>query len=237
MREANSPIGGTMRIRNTFALIALWVPGATLAAQASTNKSSETSIGLRFGTLGIGVEANRLLNDNFGVRVGANYFSLSRTQTKENVSYDATVKLQAFTGLVDWYPSKRGAFHLSAGVISDPVKFTGIGQPTSSGNITINNTPYTTAQVGSLTASIKYPSASPYLGLGFGTPAAKKSGVGVVFDIGAAIGKPKVALSSTNAGSTAGLQANIDAQAAKMQKSADKLALWPVISLGLTYRF
>jgi hypothetical protein len=220
-----------MGTRNAVALIALLVPGATLAAQTST------SIGLRLGTLGVGVEANRLLSDHFGVRVSGNYFSLSRNATKEDVTYDATLKLQAFTGLLDLYPSKRGSFHLSAGVATNPLKFTGIGQSNGGGNITINSTSYTTAQVGTLTASIKYPSVSPYLGLGFGTPASKKSGLGVLFDVGAAIGKPRVGLSSTNAANVAGLQADIDAEAAKVQKSANKLSFWPVLSLGFAYRF
>ena len=226
-----------MRIRNALAVIGLLVPGATLAAQASGSTASQTSVGVRFGTLGIGLEVSRLLNDNFGVRVGGNYFSLGQTQSKQNISYDATEKLQAFTGLLDWYPGNRGAFHLTTGVISNPFSFSGIGKPSGSGTITINNVAYTQSQVGNLTASIKYASVLPYLGLGFGTPAAKTHGVGVVFDIGAAIGKPKVALSSTNAGSTPGLQANINAQTVTMQENANKLPVWPVISLGLTYRF
>src|SRR5690349_3512330 len=120
--------GGVMGTRNAVALIALLVPGATLAAQTST------SIGLRLGTLGIGVEANRLLSDHVGVRVSGNYFSLSRNAMKEDVTYDATFKLQAVTGLVDLYPSKRGAFHLTAGAATNPLKFSGIGQSNGGGN-------------------------------------------------------------------------------------------------------
>jgi hypothetical protein len=226
-----------MRLGSVAGLIALCVPGAVLAAQGSGSTASDMSIGLRFGTLGIGVELSKLLNDHLGVRVGGNYFSLNQTATKSDISYDATLKLQAFTGLLDWYPGSRGAFHLSGGVVTNPVTFSGVGQPGSSGNITINNTSYTPSQVGNLNASIKYPSAMPYLGLGFGTPASKAGGFSVVFDVGAAIGKPTVGLSSTNAGSTPGLQANLDAQTKTTQDSANKASVWPVISLGFVWRW
>jgi hypothetical protein len=226
-----------MRLRSAAGLIALWVPGAMLAAQGSGSTGSDMSVGLRFGTLGIGLEVSKLLSDNFGVRVGGNYFSLTQTQTKEKISYDATLKLQAFTGLLDWYPGSRGSFHLSAGVISNPLSFSGIGKPSSNGTLTINNVPYTSGQVGTLNASIKYASVSPYFGLGFGTPASKTGGFGVVFDVGAAIGKPTVALSSTNAGSTPGLQANLDAQRQTMQTSANKIPVWPAVSLGFVWRW
>jgi hypothetical protein len=226
-----------MRVRNVVGLIALCVPGASLAAQGASSSDSDMSLGLRLGSLGIGLEFSRLLGDNFGFRLGGNYFSLNQTSAKQGITYDATLKLQAFTGLLDWYPASRGKFHFTAGVITNPLTFSGIGQPSGSGNITVNNTQYTQSQVGSLTASIKYPSASPYVGLGFGTPTSKTGGFGVVFDIGAAIGKPKVALSSTNAGNTPGLQANIDAQTATTQKDANKIPVWPVISLGFVWKF
>jgi hypothetical protein len=225
-----------MRVGNAVCVIALCVPGVSLAAQATGSTESDMSLGLRLGTLGIGVEFSRLLGDNFGFRVGGNYFSLNQTSTKKDITYDATLKLQAFTGLLDWYPASRGTFHVTAGVISNPLTFSGIGKPTG-GTITINKVPYTQSQVGTLNASIKYASASPYFGIGFGTPASKAGGFGMLFDIGAAIGKPKVDLSSPNAGSTPGLQANIDAQKASMQTDANKLPVWPVISLGFVWKF
>ncbi len=94
-----------------------------------------------------------------------------------------------------------------------------------------------TSQVGVLTASIEYASALPYLGLGFETQASKSGGFGFLFDIGEAIGKPTVLLNSTSSGSSATLRADLNAEQAKLQDDANKVPLWPVISLGLTYRF
>jgi hypothetical protein len=130
--------------------------------------------------------------------------------------------------------SARGSFHLTAGIITNPLTIDGVGKPTN-GTMIINNVQYTQAQVGTLNATIKYASALPYLGLGWGTPASKDGGFGFLFDIGAAIGKPTVAMSST--GSAPGLAANIAAQQATTQNDANKLPVWPVISLGFVWRF
>ena len=118
-----------MRTSSVVGLITLWVPGAVLAAQGSGTTSSDLSAGLRVGTLGIGVEVSKLLTDHIGLRVGGNFGSLSQTQTKSDLSLDAKLKFQAFTGLLDYYPGSRGTFHLTAGIITNPVTVDGVGQP------------------------------------------------------------------------------------------------------------
>ena len=224
-----------MKVQHAVGFIALLVPGAVLSAQGSGSTSSDFSAGLRVGTLGVGVEVSKLLTDHFGLRVGANFGSLTRTQNQSNLALDAKLKFQAFTGLVDFFPGSRGSLHLTAGVITNPLTIDGVGLPNGGGTLTINNVQYTQAQVGTLNATIKYSSALPYVGLGLGTPASKDGGFGFLFDIGAAIGKPTVSLSAT--GNGANLQSNLNAQQATIQSDANKVPLWPVISLGIVWRW
>lgn len=227
---------GTTRTGTSKPATGMATTQAAASAPAASNGSS-TSIGFRVGTLGLGLELSHLLSDHIGLRVGGNYFSQSRSDTQGSVTYDGTVKLQSFSGMLDWYPGRRGAFHFSAGAVSNPLKVDGVGVPDSDGGYTLNNTDYTASQVGVFTGSAKFGSVLPYVGLGFGTPASKSHGIGVVFDIGAAIGKPTVLLSSSNAASNAGLATDLRAENAKVQDDANRLPVWPVISLGLTYRF
>lgn len=198
---------------------------------------SDAAIALRIGTPGFGLEASKLLTPHLGARVGGNYFKLTRSQSQSDISYDASLKLQGVTALVDFFPAARGSFHLTGGLMTDPLEVTGTGQPSAGGNFTINNNSYTSAQVGTLIASVKYPSASPYLGLGIGTPAKSHSPLGIAFDLGVAIGKPKVALTSTGAASDPALAADLQAQQDKTQKDVEKLKLFPVLQLGLAYHF
>ena len=211
------------------------------AAQRSNSQGgdhgSDLGISLRAGTLGGGIELSKLLVSHVGIRVGANYFSLNRDSlTSKGVSYDAKLKMQAFEGLLDLYPSPRGSFHLTAGVMSDPLKITGSGK-SQGGTFKFNGNTYTAAQVGTLTAEAKFASALPYVGLGFGTPASKHGHVSFVFDLGAAIGKPTVSLVSSNATAGSQLQTDLNAQIATTQTSANKLKAYPVLALGLMIKF
>jgi hypothetical protein len=198
---------------------------------------SDFGLSLRAGTLGGGIEISKLLTSHLGLRVGGNYFSLTKNSLNQSdVTYDAKLKLQSFDGLLDLYPGARGSFHLTGGVISSPLKVDGTGTPTG-GNFRFNGNSYTAAQVGTLTGEAKYSGALPYVGLGVGTAASKHGGVGFVFDLGAAIGKPKISLTSTGASGNAQLQSDLTAQVATTQKSVNKVAAYPVLSLGLMIKF
>ncbi len=75
----------------------------------------------------------------------------------------------------------------------------------SNGSFEINHHSYTSAQVGTLTYTAQWASALPYVGLGFGTPAARSSGFGFLFDLGVAIGKPTASITSTGGSGNAQL--------------------------------
>ncbi len=209
---------------------------AALSAQSSDAQGTDLSLAVRFGTLGIGGEISKLVTPHVGLRVSGNYFTYNKNFTNNDVSYDASLKFEGITGLIDLYPASRGAFHFSAGVMTRPITLSGGGVP-SNGTFTINSHSYTQAQVGTLTETAQWASALPYVGLGFGTPAAKHAGLGFLFDLGAAIGKPTVALTATGAGSNAQLQSDLNAQVAKSASNANKIPVYPVLSLGLAYRF
>ena len=220
-----------MQVRS-IAVLAMIAPLTALSAQQSGSHGSDMSVGVRFGTLGVGPEVAKLITSHVGVRVGINFFSQSHTFTQSNANIAATVKLKAVTGLVDLYPGARGSFHLTAGVASNPITVTGSGTP--SGNITINGNSYTPAQVGVMTATGEWPSASPYVGLGFGTPAASHTALRFVLDFGAVISKPNVGLTATGAASNPTLQSDLTAQISTIR---NKVPVYPVVALGIVVRF
>lgn len=229
----------TLMLCGTTALLLQSAP-ASLAAQSGSGSAhgADASLAFRFGTLGLGAEVNKLLMSHIGVRVGANYFKFSKTKDQSNVTYDADLKLQALSALVDLYPASRGSFHLTGGLMTDPAKVNGTGKPTTSGTFELNGNTYTTAQVGTLTAEVKYPSVVPYVGIGVGTPAKSGSALAFLFDLGATIGKATVNLNATGAGSNPTLAADLQAQENKTEKDVQKYAkIYPVLSFGIAYRF
>ena len=226
-----------LRLASVVLLIAGAAAPTALQSQSggkSSGATADAAIGIRLSTLGLGLELGKQLADHISARVGINFGSFSQNGKKQtDLTYDVNLKLKAAEALIDYYPSKRGIFHFTAGLLTNPLTISGVGTPTASGTFTINGHSYTSAQVGTLRTSSKFPGAMPYLGLGFGTPASRGGRVKFLFDLGAGIGKPTVALTSTGAGSNATLQADLNTQTAKTQKDLNKLAAYPVISLGL----
>jgi hypothetical protein len=225
-----------MRVRST-ALIALFVLPASLLAQGGKH-GADVSIAARASTLGFGAEISKLVMPHLGIRLGINTYSMTREIDQTDITFDAKLKAKGMTALVDLYPSGRGSFHLTGGIITNPVEITATGVPKQNGTFTINDHVYTTAQVGTLTGSGEWPSTSPYAGLGWGTPANSRSALKFVFDLGAALSKPTIALTATGAANNAQLQSDLNSQIVDTQKDVDKYAkVYPVISFGLAYRF
>ena len=226
-----------------LALLLLSTVPATAAAQTddpsqSQGRHTDLGIGVRFGSLGFGLEASKLLTGHLGARVGANFFKHTTTKTQSDISYDATLKLKAFTALVDVFPSQRGSFHLTGGLITDPAKVDAVGQPSTAGEFKINGNTYTTAEVGILHGTGKFPGVSPYLGLGWGTPARGAHPLSFLFDLGVALGKAKVNLTSTGAATNPALASDLEAQEKDTQHDIDDYTkVYPVLELGLAYRF
>jgi hypothetical protein len=212
-----------------------------LAAQQPTDSSttsSDMSIAFRVGTPGLGLEASKLLTGHLGVRVGGSFFSDNLTRSESGINYSGSVKLHTFSGLIDLYPGRRGSFHFTVGIVTNPLTASGVGQP-SSGDVTINGKPYTSAQVGTLNGVAKFKAVGPYVGVGFGTPATRGSALKFVFDLGAVIGQPTVSLSATGGAFAQGSLPYDDLQAQQMttQQDLNKVKAYPVISFGLAYCF
>lgn len=217
-------------LRSSIAMFLL--SPAVLAAQGAN-----TGVALRFGSLGVGVEMSHMVGDHMAIRVGANQFTLNKTQEQSDITFDAQLKLQGFSSIIDISPWHRGAFHISGGIITAPAKVTATGRPTG-GTIDVNGTTYTEAQVGTLVADATFPSVNPYAGIGWGTPASKRGHVRLLLDLGAAFGKPTIAMHASNSAVNAALASDLAAQTAKTQGDVDKYAkVYPVVQLGLIVRF
>jgi hypothetical protein len=237
-----------MRTSSILALAVL-VGFTPLAAQTSnkseigmkrsvsdTGGSADVAVDFIFGTFGFGLQVSKLVTPHVAIRANGSYFSLNRTITQTDIEYAADLKLGAFSGLVDFFPGSRGAFHLTGGAVANRTKADLRGNCTN-GTMDINGTSYTCAQVGTLTGSVAFPSVSPYVGFGVGTPA-MGSRVHFVMDIGGAFGTPTLTLVSSNSGSNAQLAADMKAQRDKTQKDVNKyLRIYPVFESGIGIRF
>ena len=200
---------------------------------------ADTSLGIRAGTLGGGVELSHALSERVAVRLNVDSYNRTQTSTEDNIQYDAKLKLQTASLLGDWFPF-AGNFRISAGAMFNGNKLTLKGRPTG-GTFTINNVNYNAADVGSLEAQVDFNKAAPYFGIGYGRPI--NSGLSMIFDLGVLFqGSPKSKITATCGAATPALtctqlKSDAAAEQSKLDDSLHKFKYYPVISLGLAYTF
>ena len=185
------------------------------------------------GTTGLELGYATRLAPGTGLHVDGEFLNLKRKFDDNGATYDTKLKFAALGVYGDLFLG--GSFRFTGGAVIGQRKVEGTGV-SSGGTITINGTSYLVAAGETVTVDAKFPSVSPYLGIGFGH-ARESEGLGFYFDAGAVFGKPKVKLTPSAALLLQAGQANVDAEQAKLQEKMNKLRAYPVIKLGLTYGF
>lgn len=199
----------------------------------------DVALGLKAGTLGAGVEFTIEAADQINFRLGGNYFKLNREVNVEGNDYDLDLKLNSFTALADWFVADS-AFRITGGVMINKNGLNGTALP--SNTYEIDGTLYTGAEVGVLAADVNFKTLAPYIGIGWGNPLSDDSNWSFSADVGIVFsGKPMLDITSTGGtlSDNAMLLNNIE-QAEQSFKDTDEinyLKYYPVISLGINYRF
>ncbi|MFC4252376.1 MAG: hypothetical protein ACPHN2_06590 [Sinimarinibacterium flocculans] len=231
---------------------------AALAQPAHAADDADTAlyggIGLRLGTGGLGIDYTYGINRYVDVRAGYYFGSIDTTAEEDDIEYDAELEFSALSAMVDIKPFK-GGFRISAGIHAPPelalyadgMDEYEVGDRRYTGDLVLDGK----ADLGS---------AAPYLGLGWGGTTNDR-GLGVSFDIGVIFAKsPDVSLDVTGRAcdSTAApcdpdgasgfdvsgsdpraqqFQADKEQEVRNLEEDAKDFDLWPVLMIGLHYRF
>ena len=196
---------------------------------------ADTSIGVRAGSLGVGVEVSYPISQNLGLRLNADAFKYSRTYKQDNIDYDGKATLKTASLLADWYPFANN-FRLSAGPVYNGNKLGLTGKPDANGNLVVNGTPYQAT----LDGEVNFKKFAPYAGIGYGRPIG--TGLSLTFDLGVVFqGTPKATLTGTCTSVVPGacntFQNDVAAQQAALNDKIKDFRYYPVVSLGLAYTF
>lgn len=217
--------------------------GMGLAALVMAVPAFATEVGVyvKGGTLGIGGGIGASITDSIRVRAGYTALNISRDISDTDVDYHGDLKLGGGEALLDWHPF-NGTFRVTGGLSFSRNKITADGKP-SGGTYTINDHTYTAAEIGSLDGSVKFKSTSPYLGIGWGDVVGKDGRFSFIADIGILFqGSPDASLHA-NCGSAvtptqcAQIKSDVAEEERDLQDKADDYKYWPVLSLGVAYRF
>ena len=210
----------------TFALLFVF-PFSLVYAQ-------NISMALKASTLGVGLEAQKTFTDSFGGRIGINYFTYDYDGTKDDIDYNLDLNLLSVSALLDWHPF-QGSFRISGGALYNGNDIDMDGK--TAATYQIGDTTYTSADIGNLTGNVDFNDVAPYLGVGWDTTFGKSRKFGFLLELGAIYqGTPKVDLSTSVAASQA-LQNDLQAEEDSLQEDLDNFEYYPVLAVGLNYRY
>ena len=208
---------------------------------------AEVALGAKAGTLGVGAELTVGLSPQANVRLGVNGYNY-RDEGREvsDIVYDAEANLRTATALLDWHPGGRG-FRLTAGVVYNDTSVEGSSLPPASGVYDIGGVPVPVNLVGTLDAEADFNPVAPYAGLGWGNAVSYNKKVGFFVDLGVVFqGKADVTLTpiipaNSPINTTPGAREILDVLLRREEQDLeDEVAdydLYPVVAIGLTYRF
>ncbi len=223
------------------ALAAALVTLVGASAGLAHAQAGRVAIGPRFGTLGIGGEAAVSLSRHLAFRTGFNYFSLSRDEGIEGITYALRPRLQTVPLLLDLHPT-AGSFHVSAGLMINGNEAAGDGDIGSA--VSIGDNQYTSAEVRSVTGAVDFRGAAPYAGLGFNGALTGDGRVAFGLEVGVMFhGHPRATLAvASPLTGTAAAQPEADRrlEERKLQAEIDDLPgvidFYPVLEVGLSFR-
>jgi hypothetical protein len=224
----------------------LWILLTFVAALLPSSAFAEVGIAGTAGTLGLGVELTVGGSSQLQGRLGIHGYDYSERREASDIEYDGKAELRTAKALLDWHPG-GGGFRLSGGLVYNSTEINGSSLTPASGFYDIGGVPVPAAILGTLDAKVEFDPIVPYAGLGWGKAPRAGSGLGLTLDLGVIFqGKGEVTLTpiipadspiNTTPGAREALQILIEREEGDLEKDIADYDLYPVVSLGVSYRF
>jgi len=198
------------------------------------------ALAVKAGTYGAGVEFEYGLGTHFGARLQVDGGSISHRLNKTSVEYHGHVRFENALALADWHPF-GDSWRMSAGLVYNNNRVDLTGAP-SNGTFTINGNTYPAASVHSLSGTLDFRKVAPYLGTGWGI-SPRGAGFFGTLDLGVLWQPQHTSLTATCGASIQGtpacnqLQSDTAAEQANLQDQTHVFRWWPVLQLGIGWRF
>ncbi len=227
--------------------------GLTALVLTAPAQAIDVAVGARISTLGLGLEAATGLTPKFDLRAVINGFNYDQDfEDDQDNEYEAKLKLFTIGMLADYHPFES-VFRLTGGALSNGFKVTGRTKEAQTFEYETDDFTYRSSN-GSADAKFDFPSFAPYLGLGWGRPIKPEGNFWVSFDAGVMFqgslkadlnirGTGTVTDNQTGATRTVNfetdptVQADIENYEGDLEDDGKPYKYWPVIGLGLGYKF
>ena len=209
---------------------------AATILMASGTASADFGVGVKAGTLGLGIEGRWAPLPWFDIRAGANQYDYDDSGSHAGVPYDATLALDTYfvTGNIR---APLSPLRLTIGAFSNGNELQLVSQDTGGANFDIGGSTFTPADVGSLTSTTSFNSTAPYLGFGFDFELFDKAGLNLDFGV-LWQGEPTVTIEADGlAANLPSFQTALEAERLELQDDISDYKAWPVVSLAFVYNF
>ncbi|MBS1492701.1 MAG: hypothetical protein JST55_04290 [Bacteroidetes bacterium] len=216
-----------------FSLVFLFFPDVNTYSQTKTITTSSPrnyALTLKLSTLGVGLDGTTNIANNLNVRIGGQFFkfSVDGGKTGDDYIYTAKTTLLSFSALLDYFPG-GSIFKISGGLLVNLNKVD--IDMTPGQTYVVNGKTYNKDNLGKVNSYTDFTKVNPYLGIGLCNPLNYKK-FGFTMDIGTVYQfEPQVTMTATGLISPTASQANI------VQDNIKWFKVYPVVTLGLTYKF
>lgn len=239
------------------AALLLGVPAAMAQGDEAGGQGSSGGLALRAGSGGIVLDYGYSLSNAVDLRVGYAFGSFSGTVEEDDIDYDGDVEFGAVQAMLDYKPF-GGGFRISAGAYSSAPEIELVTRGDNE-QYQIGNSEYTAT--GRLDGNVDLGTFAPYVGIGWGGTTAG-TGFGLSFDAGVMFADaPAVSLAAQgracnstlvacdpdgftgfdvndpNDPRAATFRSELEQERTNLEQEIEDLRYWPVVSLGLHYRF
>lgn len=186
------------------------------------------------GTQGVGAGAALGVTDWLGLHADINGIAFSHSFHAGGNEFGGRLRIVQGGGYLDVFPFTGSAFRVTGGLLVNGDRLTGNAVPVN-GTFTLNGKAYPALPGAYASATVKYPAAMPYFGIGFGHKPTSK-GFGLVADVGVAYGRPRVDFSvSPSLESLA--DGDVRAEEQRIRDSVQRYRFYPILQIGASYRF
>jgi hypothetical protein len=215
---------------NTFGNKAGLVVLALLSAGVA-NADNDFGLGVKVGTLGMGLEASWKPLPYMDIRIGTSSYDYDNNGKYGSINYDAVFALDQYYATANFH-FPISPMRVTAGVYSNGNEillvndqFEDIGG-------------YLGTQIGVITSETTFDGTAPYLGIGFDFTLAGKVGLNLDFGV-LWQGDPEVTLEVDGIlGDDLDFQQDVlDPERQALEDDLSDFKAWPVISLGFVYKF
>ena len=191
-------------------------------------------IGLKAGTLGLGVEGRWSPLPYMDVRFGGNAYEYDETGSQAGVNYDALLNLDTFYATANFrFP--LSPFRVTAGAYSNGNELELASVDSATYNV--GGVTFSSAEVGTLRSITSFSGTSPYLGVGYDFSVFGKVGLNLDFGV-LWQGEPEVTLTADGLlASDPTFMTALENERLELEDEMSDFKAWPVVSLGFVYNF